>query len=191
MLRAFSLALAMNAVLLVPSLSLAQGVKTVSGPLDFSLKTIDGKDAPLSQYKGKVILLVNVASRCGNTPQYKGLQAMYEELGKDGLVIIGVPANEFGKQEPGTNDQIKEFCETKYKVTFPMMEKIVVKGEGIHPLYQYLTSKETNGKLGGPVTWNFEKFLIGRDGTVIARFAPRTSPDSADIRDAVRKALGQ
>lgn len=183
--------LAFSLLFLVPSLSFAQGGKAVSGPLDFNLKTIDGKAAPLSQYKGKVVLLVNVASQCGLTPQYKGLQKLYDEFSKEGLVIVGVPANEFGKQEPGTNDEIKTFCETKYKVTFPMMSKIVVKGDGIDPLYQYLTSKDTNGKFAGPITWNFEKFLIGRDGKVIARFAPRTAPDAADLRDAVRKALAQ
>lgn len=191
MFRTLSLVLAMNAALVVPSLSLAQGVKTVSSPLDFTLKTIDGKDAPLSQYKGKVILLVNVASKCGNTPQYKGLQALYEEFGKDGLVVIGVPANEFGKQEPGSNEDIKTFCETKYKVTFPMMSKIVVKGEGIDPLYQFLTSKELNGKFGGPISWNFEKFVIGRDGTVVARIRAGTGPESNDVRDPIKKALGQ
>jgi len=191
MLRTFSLAVAVNAMLLVPAVSFAQGVKTVTSPLDFSLKSIDGKDVALSQYKGKVVLLVNVASKCGNTPQYKGLQHLYEEFGKDGFVVIGVPANEFGKQEPGTNEQIKEFCETKYKVTFPMMGKVAVKGTDIDPLYQYLTSKELNGKLGGPISWNFEKFLIGRDGNVVARFAPGTSPESAPVRDAIRKALGQ
>lgn len=189
--RLFSAALAMNAVLCLSSASFAQGVKTVSSPLEFSLKTIDGKDAPLSQYKGKVVLLVNVASKCGKTPQYKDLQKLYEEFGNNGLVVVGVPANEFGKQEPGTNEQIKEFCETKYKVTFPMMSKIVVKGQGIDPLYNYLTSKETNPKFAGPITWNFEKFLIGRDGTVIARFAPGVNPQSADVRDAIQKALGQ
>src|SRR5947207_14480017 len=115
MFRTLSLASAALAVLFVPSLSSAQGEKKVSSPLDFSLKTIDGKDAPLSAYKGKVVLLVNVASYCGNTPQYTGLQALYEQHAKDGLVIVGIPANEFGKQEPGTNDEIKEFCETKYK----------------------------------------------------------------------------
>ena len=191
MFRTLSLASAALAVLFVPSLSSAQGVKTVSGPLDFSLKTIDGKDAPLSAYKGKVVLLVNVASYCGNTPQYKGLQALHEQHAKDGLVIVGVPANEFGKQEPGTNEEIKEFCETNYKVSFPMMSKIVVKGNGIDPLYKYLTTKETNGKFAGDITWNFEKFLIGRDGQVIARFNPRTNPESEDFKNAIKKALGQ
>lgn len=175
----------------LPTLAFAQGAKTVKGPLDFKLKTIEGKDAPLSAYKGKVILLVNVASKCGNTPQYKNLQALHEELGKDGLVIIGVPANEFGKQEPGTNEQIKEFCESNYKVTFPMMSKVVVKGPGIDPLYEYLTDKANTGKFGGPITWNFDKFLIGRDGQVIGRFAAGANPESADIKGAIKKALAQ
>jgi glutathione peroxidase len=191
MLRAFSCVAVLTAASVVSTFGLAQGVKTVSGPLDFTLKSIDGKDVPLSSYKGKVVMIVNVASQCGLTPQYKGLQKLYEEFGKDGLVIVGVPANEFGKQEPGTNDEIKTFCETKYKVTFPMMSKIVVKGVGIDPLYQYLTSKESNGKFGGEITWNFEKFLVGRDGRVVARFAPRTAPESDEIRTAIRTALAQ
>jgi glutathione peroxidase len=191
MIRAFSLAAAVAAALMVPSLSSAQGVKTVSSPLDFSLKSIDGKDVPLSQFKGKVIMLVNVASKCGNTKQYKALQALYEEYGKEGFVVIGVPANQFGGQEPGTNEEIKQFCESKYNVTFPMMAKVVVKGKDIDPLYKYLTSKETNGKFGGDIPWNFEKFLIGRDGVVVGRIAAGTNPDSAPVRDAIRKALGQ
>jgi glutathione peroxidase len=191
MFRTLSFALAAIAALSLPSLSFAQGEKAVKSPLEFSLKSIDGKDAPLSAYKGKVVLLVNVASQCGLTPQYKSLQALHEQFNKEGLVVVGIPANEFGQQEPGTNAEIKEFCETKYKVTFPMMSKIVVKGDGIDPLYKHLTSKETNGKFGGDITWNFEKFLIGRDGQVIARFAPRVNPDSDDFKNAIKKALQQ
>src|SRR4051794_41178587 len=110
---------------------------TVSGPLDFKMKSIDGKEVDLKQYKGKVVLFVNVASKCGATPQYDGLQKLYDKYSKDGLVIIGVPANEFGKQEPGSNEEIAKFCESNYKVTFPMMSKVVVKGSGIAPLYDY------------------------------------------------------
>lgn len=190
MFRTLSFALAAIAALCLPTVSFAQGEKAVKSPLEFSLKSIDGKDAPLSAYKGKVVLLVNVASYCGNTPQYKGLQAMYEQHAQDGLVIVGIPANEFGKQEPGTDAEIKEFCDTNYKITFPMMSKIVVKGKGIDPLYKHLTSKETNGKFAGDITWNFEKFLIGRDGQVIARFNPRVNPESEDFKNAVKKALG-
>ena len=190
MFRTLSFALAAVAALCLPAVSFAQGEKAVKSPLEFSLKSIDGKDAPLSAYKGKVVLLVNVASYCGNTPQYNGLQAMYEQHAKDGLVIVGIPANEFGKQEPGTDAEIKEFCDTNYKITFPMMSKIVVKGKGIDPLYKHLTSKETNGKFAGDITWNFEKFLIGRDGQVIARFNPRVNPESEDFKNAVKKALG-
>jgi glutathione peroxidase len=190
MFRTLSFALAASAALCLPTVSFAQGEKTVKSPLEFNLKTIDGKDAPLSAYKGKVVLLVNVASYCGNTPQYKGLQALYEQHAKDGLVIVGVPANQFGKQEPGTDAEIKEFCDTNYKITFPMMSKIVVKGKGIDPLYKHLTSKETNGKFAGDITWNFEKFLIGRDGQVIARFAPGVNPESEDFKNAIKKALG-
>lgn len=190
MFRTLSFAFAAAAALGLPSVSLAQGEKTVKSPLDFNLKTIEGKDAPLSAYKGKVVLLVNVASYCGNTPQYKGLQALYEQYAKDGLVIVGIPANEFGKQEPGSDAEIKEFCETKYKISFPMMSKVVVKGNGIDPLYKHLTSKETNGKFAGDITWNFEKFLIGRDGQVISRFAPRVNPESEEFKNAIKKALG-
>jgi glutathione peroxidase len=190
MYRTLSLALAASAALALPSLSFTQGEKTVKGPLDFTLKSIDGKDTPLSTYKGKVVLLVNVASKCGNTPQYKPLQALYEEHAKDGLVIVGIPANEFGGQEPGTNDEIKQFCESKYNVTFPMMAKVVVKGNGIDPLYKYLTSKETNGKFGGDITWNFEKFLISRDGQVVERFAPGVNPNSEKFKASIKKALG-
>ena len=191
MFRVFSLALAMNAMLFVPSMSFAQGVKTVSGPLEFKLKSIDGKDVNLADYKGKVVLFVNVASKCGYTPQYAGLQKLYEEFGKDGLVVIGVPANEFGKQEPGTNDEIKTFCESKFHVTFPMMAKVVVKGDGIDPLYKYLTSKETNPKYAGDIRWNFEKFLIGRNGSVIARFPSAGDPTSDEFKGVIRKALAQ
>lgn len=166
-----------------------KGQKKVTGPLDFTMNSIDGKPVDLSQYKGKVVLFVNVASRCGLTPQYKGLQKLYDEFSKDGLVIIGVPANEFGKQEPGTNEQIKEFCTTNYNVTFPMLAKVVVKGQGICPLYQYLTSPDTNGKFAGEITWNFEKFLVGRDGKVVARFAPRVDPNSPELINAIKAEL--
>lgn len=158
-----------------------------TGPLTFTLKDIKGKPADLSKYKGKVVLLVNVASECGLTPQYKGLEALYEKHKDAGLVVIGVPANEFGKQEPGTNEEIEKFCTSKYNVTFPMMGKVVVKGDGITPLYQYLTSKESG--FPGPVTWNFEKFLVGRDGKVVARFAPATKPDDPKLVKAIETEL--
>jgi len=155
-------------------------------PLSHTVKDIDGKDADLSKLKGKVVMFVNVASKCGNTPQYKQLQEVYEKYKDKGLVVVGFPANEFGKQEPGTNEQIKEFCSSKYEVTFPMMGKIVVKGEGIHPLYQQLTSTP---KLDGPVSWNFQKYIVDRNGAVIARIAPKTKPDDAKVIEVIEKAL--
>jgi glutathione peroxidase len=161
----------------------------VSTPLSFKMKGIDGKEVDLAQYKGKVVLFVNVASRCGNTPQYAGLQKMFDDNKDKGLVIIGVPANEFGKQEPGTDEDIAKFCDSKYHVTFPMLSKVVVKGEGIVPLYQHLTSQETQPVKAGPVSWNFEKFLVGRDGKVAGRFSPKTKPDDAALQAAIKAEL--
>lgn len=161
----------------------------VAGPLDYKLTDIDGKEHDLSQYKGKVVLLVNVASKCGYTPQYTGLQKLYETHGKDGLVVIGVPANEFLKQEPGTNAEIKEFCSSKYNVTFPMLGKVVVKGDGITPLYKHLTAQETNAKFAGDIKWNFEKFLISRKGEVVGRFASKVAPESDELTKAIKAEL--
>jgi glutathione peroxidase len=158
------------------------------GVLDYTLDNIDGKPYPLAQHKGQVLLIVNVASRCGNTPQYAGLESMYEKYKEKGLTIIGVPANEFGGQEPGSNADIKEFCESKYKVTFPMLGKVVVKGEGITPLYKYLT---TESPKKGPVTWNFAKFLVDRHGNVVERFDPKTKPEDPKMVAAVEKALAE
>lgn len=171
------------------SCAAAQGAEEVSSPLDFKMKTIDGQDQDLSEFKGRVVLIVNVASECGLTPQYEGLEKVYEEYKDDGFVILGFPANEFGKQEPGTDDEIAEFCESNYGVKFPMFSKIVVKGEGQHPLYQHLTSKDTGGKFAGDIKWNFEKFLIGRDGQVVARFEPKTTPESAEVVAAIQAQL--
>ncbi len=157
--------------------------------LDFTLKNIDGKETKLSDYRGKALLLVNVASKCGYTPQYEGLQAIYAKYRDQGLVILGFPANNFGGQEPGTNEEIKEFCTLKYKVNFPMFAKISVKGADIHPLYQFLTSKETNPEFGGDITWNFNKFLVDRNGKVIARFETREKPEGEKVTQAIEKAL--
>ena len=137
------------------------------------------------------MLIVNVASKCGNTPQYAQLEAMNKKYADKGLVILGFPANEFLRQEPGTDAQIKEFCTSKYGVSFPMFSKIVVKGEGIHDLYKFLTSKESDPKFAGDVTWNFEKFLIGKDGQVAARFAPKVKPDDAKIVKTVEAELAK
>ena len=158
-------------------------------PLDFEGKGIDGKAVDLSQFKGKVVLVVNVASRCGNTKQYTNLEAIYKKYGAQGFTVLGFPANEFGKQEPGTDAEILTFCTTKYSVDFPMFSKIVVKGEGIAPLYAYLTS-EASG-FAGDIKWNFEKFLIGRDGKVAARFAPKTSPEAPEVVSAIEAELAK
>jgi len=156
------------------------------GVLGFTMKDIDGKDAKLSDYKGKVLLMVNVASKCGLTPQYKDLQAAYEKYKEKGLVVLGFPANEFGAQEPGTNAQISEFCTRNYGVQFDMFSKIVVKGSGQAPLYKFLT---TQPKFRGEVAWNFEKFLIGRNGEVVARFLSEVEPLSAKMTQAIENAL--
>src|SRR6266699_2483748 len=161
-LAAFAAAKAGKEVIKDPSDKAAQ-----KGPLDFTVQDIDGKDVKLSDYKGKVVLIVNVASKCGFTPQYTGLEALYEKYKDQGFVILGFPANNFGKQEPGSNDQIKEFCASKFSVTFPMMSKISVKGDDIAPLYKFLTS---NGEFAGDIEWNFNKFLVDRNGNVIARY---------------------
>lgn len=165
--------------------------KKVSSPLEYKMKDIDGKEVELSKYKGKVVLFVNVASECGLTPQYTALQALYEKYEKEGFVLIGVPANEFGAQEPGSNAEIKKFCSTKYKVTFPMLEKVVVKGEKQVPLYKTLVEATPNKGKVEQVSWNFEKFLVGRDGKVVARFAPRTKPDAPEVTKAIEAELAK
>ena len=158
-------------------------------PLDFKMKTIDGQEKDLSEYKGKVVLMVNVASQCGLTPQYKALQALYEKYKDQGLVVVGVPANNFGGQEPGSDAEIKEFCTSKYSVTFPMLSKVSVAGDDKHELYKFLTEEKTAGKFAGEIEWNFAKFLIDANGNVMARFGSRTAPDDAKVTEAVEKAL--
>jgi glutathione peroxidase len=148
---------------------------------DFTVKTIDGEDFPLSGLKGKKVMVVNVASKCGLTPQYEQLQALYAKYGKENFVIIGFPANNFRGQEPGTNEEIQAFCSTTYGVDFPMMSKISVKGDDIHPLYKWLTSKSENGKEDAEVSWNFQKFLIDENGNWIRSIDPRTTPLSEEI----------
>ncbi len=160
-------------------------------PLDFTLDSLDGKPTELSKFKGNVVLIVNVASKCGLTPQYKQLEEVYTKYKGDGLQVLGFPANEFGKQEPGTSSEISTFCTQNYGVDFPMFSKIVVKGEGIAPLYQFLTSKETNPGMDGPIKWNFEKFLVGRDGKVVKRFAPPVKPDSPEVIKAIEEELAK
>jgi glutathione peroxidase len=165
--------------------------KKPASVLDFTMKDIDGKDVPLAKYQGKVLLLVNTASQCGYTPQYKGLQEIYQKYKEQGLEILAFPANEFGAQEPGTDEQIKQFCSTKYKVSFPLFSKIVVKGKEINPLYAYLTGESTNPKFSGTIRWNFAKFLVNRKGEVIARFEPGTRPESAKLTAAIENALAE
>jgi len=154
--------------------------------LSTTMTDIDGKSFAFAAERGKVILLVNVASHCGNTPQYTALEAMFEKYRDQGFVIVGVPANNFAGQEPGSDTEIKTFCTTKYQVTFPILSKVSVKGDDICPLYQYLT---TQSPFPGAIGWNFAKFLISRDGQVVARFDPKTKPDNADLVAAVEKAL--
>ena len=153
---------------------------------DFTLNDIDGNPVSLSQFQGKVLLLVNTASFCGNTPQYEGLQSIYERYKSKGFEILAFPANNFGQQEPGTNDEIKTFCYTKYSLTFPLFGKISVKGEDKHPLYRYLTERSP---LPGEVEWNFQKYLVDRTGNVIARYHHRTKPLSDEVVRDVERTL--
>ena len=161
----------------------------MASPLDYKLKDINDKEVDLAQYKGKVVLLVNVASECGYTPQYKGLQELHEAYKDQGVVVIGIPANEFGRQEPGSNADILKFCQNSYKVTFPMMAKVIVKGTGKTPLYEYLTGKDSNPDFAGEVGWNFEKFLIGKGGKVVGRYKSSVEPMSETIVGAIKKEL--
>ena len=157
--------------------------------LEFSMKDIDGKDVKLDAYKGKVLMIVNTASKCGLTPQYEGLQALYDKYKDKGFVVLGFPANNFMGQEPGTEKEIKEFCTLNYKVSFPMFAKLSVKGTDQHPFYTFLTNKESNPGFDGDISWNFEKFLTDKNGKVIARFSPKTKPDDPKIVEAIEKAL--
>jgi glutathione peroxidase len=152
---------------------------------DIPLKDIDGKEATLKPHQGKVMLVVNVASKCGNTPQYKQLEEVYQKYKAQGLVVAGFPCNQFGKQEPGTSAEIKEFCSSKYHVTFPMFDKIDVNGDAAHPLYRSLKAAGGTDK----VAWNFEKFLVGRDGKVLKRIAAKTKPDAPEVIKAIEEAL--
>lgn len=170
----------------------AAGKKMVAAnsPLHVKVDNIDGKPVDLADaHGGKVVLVVNTASKCGLTPQYEGLEALYEKYKDKGFEVLAFPANEFGKQEPGTNAEIKEFCTGKYDVKFPIYSKIVVKGEGMHPLYKTLTSADTDPKFAGEIKWNFTKFLLNRKGEVIARFEPKETPDSPAMTKAIEAAL--
>jgi glutathione peroxidase len=159
--------------------------------LEFTMKDIDGKDVKLDEYRGKVLMLVNVASHCGYTPQYEGLESIYKKYKDQGLVVMGFPANNFLGQEPGTNEEIKTFCKTKYNVSFPMFAKISVKGDDIHPLYRFLTGKNTDPEFSGDISWNFNKFLVDRSGKIVNRFETKEKPESEKIIASIESALKQ
>ncbi|MFD5948186.1 glutathione peroxidase [Streptomyces collinus] len=160
-----------------------------SSPLDVEIGALQGGPADLSQYAGKAVLVVNVASKCGLTPQYTGLEKLHEQYAARGFSVLGVPCNQFLGQEPGSADEIAEFCSATYGVTFPMTEKVEVNGEGRHPLYERLTGFADAEGHSGDIRWNFEKFLIGRDGQVVARFSPQTEPDAAEVVTAIEAQL--
>ena len=171
-----------------PSPSEAAKEKSV---LEFTMKDIDGNDIKLSKYKGNVLLVVNTASKCGYTSQYEGLEKIYGKYKDQGLVILGFPANNFMGQEPGTNEEIKEFCALKYKVSFPMFAKISVKGEDQHPLYNFLTNPKTDPQFSGDISWNFNKFIIDRKGNVVARFSSKDTPEGDSVTQAIEKYLAE
>jgi glutathione peroxidase len=166
-----------------------QGDKTVAAPLEQKTTAIDGKEMNLADHKGKVVLFVNVASKCGYTSQYTGMQALYEKYKDKGFVLIGVPSNDFGAQEKGTNEEIAKFCSTKYQVTFPMLAKQTVKGEGKSELYQSLTAGDVKPKGKGEISWNFEKILVDKKGEVVGRYASKVTPDSDELTKAIEAAL--
>jgi len=182
-------ALSVAFALCLPVSAAEKGAKKVAPALNFKMKSLDGKEVDLARYQGKPVLIVNVASQCGYTPQYEGLQKLYSKYEKDGLVVLGVPANDFGKQEPGTEEEIQKFCSSKYSVTFPMTSKVVVKGKDKVELYKILTAATAKDGKVEEVGWNFEKFLIGRDGKVAGRFKSAVAPDSEDLTKAIKTAL--
>jgi len=156
---------------------------------EFTMKDIDGKDIKLDAYKGKVVMIVNVASKCGYTSQYEGMETIYKKYKDQGFVVLGFPANNFMGQEPGTEKEIKEFCSTKYGVTFPMFSKISVTGADQHPLYTFLTSKESNPEFGGDISWNFNKFIVDRNGKIVGRFGSKDKPEGEAVTAALEKYL--
>lgn len=159
--------------------------------LDFTMKSLDGKEVDLGKYQGQVVMVVNVASKCGLTPQYEQLQALHEKYGSQGLAILAFPCNQFAGQEPGTAQEIQQFCRVNYGVTFPLFAKIEVNGEDAAPLYKHLTALNTEPKGPGKIDWNFEKFIIGRNGEVVARFAPRTKPDAPEVIKVIEAELAK
>jgi glutathione peroxidase len=174
----------LGALLLMSSAAFA-----ASSVHEFTMDAINGTSTPLASFKGKVMLVVNVASQCGYTYQYEGLQALYMKYKDQGLVVVGFPANNFGAQEPGSNAEIGAFCKSKFGVTFPMFSKISVKGSDKAPLYQFLTDPKANPKTGGEIPWNFTKYLVDRDGKVLARFDAPVEPESKELTSAIEAAL--
>ena len=175
----------------VTAVSATATAADVPAALNFKMKSLQGKEVALSSYKGKVLLVVNVASACGLTPQYKQLQTLHSKYADKGLAVLGFPCNQFGKQEPGSDSEIAEFCKSNYEVSFDMFSKIEVNGDGACDFYKHLTGLDTKPKGPGKVTWNFEKFLIGRDGSVVARFAPNTAPDAPEVVKAIEAELAK
>jgi glutathione peroxidase len=174
---------ALATVLILATVSVRAGASIY----DLKLMDIDGKETPLEAYRGKVLLVVNVASKCGYTPQYAGLEALYRKYKGQGLVVLGFPCNQFGGQEPGTNEEIKKFCSSRYEVSFPLWDKIEVNGPHRHPLYGLLAGKDS--PVAGDIHWNFTKFLVGRDGTILKRFESKTKPEAGELVQAVEVAL--
>lgn len=162
-----------------------------AGPLSFTVKSISGQDVDLAQYRGQVVMIVNVASQCGLTPQYEPLEALYEKHRDKGLVVLGFPCNQFGRQEPGADAEIAQFCSSTYKIKFPLFSKIEVNGPAAAPLYQHLTAVETKPQGKGKISWNFEKFIIGKNGQVVARFSPPTEPDAAEVVAVIERELAK
>jgi glutathione peroxidase len=181
-------------ILILSTLQFGNSTKADDGKkpksiLDFTMGDIDGKLTPISSFKGKVILIVNVASRCGNTPQYKDLEALYQKYRQRGFTILAFPANNFGGQEPGADSEIKAFCQSTYHVSFPLFSKISVQGEDQHSFYRFLTSASTNPHFAGNIFWNFQKHLVDRNGSIIGKFSPGTEPLSNEIVFAIESAL--
>ena len=187
--RGLSIAMASLLVLGAVAVAADKKDKDVPAVLDFEMESLEGEEVNLADYEGKVLLIVNVASKCGATPQYEALEDLNRKYKDKGLVVLGFPCNQFGKQEPGTAKEIREFCESTYDVTFDMFAKIDVNGEDAAPLYKYLTSEETNPEHAGKINWNFEKFLISRDGEVVARFKTAIAPDTEDVVQAIEEEL--
>ncbi len=181
-------ALALMVVFAFPALASETDAKKAENIYGFKVESIDGKKVDLKDYKGKVLLIVNTASKCGFTPQYEDMVKLHNEFKEKGFAVLGFPANEFGKQEPGTDEEIKEFCKVNYNVDFPMFSKVVVKGEGQEPLFQYLTHAE-NKDFKGDIGWNFEKFLIGKDGKLLHRYRSKVVPTGEQIKKDIKAAL--